>query len=121
MSTPRPIVRTQVIERTWLGSRAIQATDHHDTNPVGLRTITVRWLDDAHEQNGGHPAGTVTRTVVKGDGRKPNFEVIEPQVVVNTTAWLPLPDGFESTPYPNTKWVPLDEVTELATINTKEN
>lgn len=53
------------------------------TDPLGLREVTYLWLDDADERNGGHPAGTRTRKVIKGDGRKKNFQVIEPETVVS--------------------------------------
>lgn len=67
---------------TYLGARAIVTTEHHDKNRVGLRTITTEWIDDATPENGGWPAGTVTRKTVKGDGRKADFEVIHAEAVV---------------------------------------
>lgn len=67
---------------TYLGARAIVTTEHHDKSRLGLRTITTEWIDDATIENGGHPAGTVTRKAVKGDGRRADFEVIVPEGVV---------------------------------------
>lgn len=65
-----------------MGRRAVVLTAYHDTKRDGVRTITTTWIDDATPENGGHKAGTVVRKVVRGDGRKLDFEVIEPEVVI---------------------------------------
>lgn len=85
--TPRPLVKTTTKDLTYLGARARVITEHHDSSPIGLRTITTEWIDDATEHNGGHAAGTVTRRVIKGDGRYASgpkaCEVIEPEWIVS--------------------------------------
>lgn len=68
-TTTRPVVKTTMHVRTYLGARAVVHTEHHDSSSAGLRTITTEWIDDATAENGGYKAGTVTRRVIKGDGR----------------------------------------------------
>lgn len=67
---------------TYLGARAVVTVEHHNSRRVGLRTITMEWIDDAAPENGGWPASTVTRKTVRGDGRRADFEVIVPEAVV---------------------------------------
>lgn len=71
---------------TYLGARAIVTVEHHDKSRVGLRTITTQWIDDATAENGGWPAGSVTRKTIKGDGRyvagPKACEVIVPEALV---------------------------------------
>jgi hypothetical protein len=69
-STERPIVKTTTRELTYFGARCIVVVEHHDKRRDGLRTVTTTWIDQADERNGGRPAGTVERKVMKGDGRR---------------------------------------------------
>lgn len=54
---------------TYFGRRA-EVTEIREAGPTGVREIRVRWIDDADERNGGHPAGTVTSRTIKGDFNK---------------------------------------------------
>lgn len=87
MSATATINRTTTKRVTYLGRRAVVMTEYHDSSPIGLRTITTEWIDDATAENGGHKAGTVTRAVVKGDGRYASgakaWTVVEPLRVVS--------------------------------------
>lgn len=67
--TERAVVKVDARRTTYLGARALVVEFQHDTDPVGLRTVYLEWLDAADPRNGGHPAGTVVRSVIKGDGR----------------------------------------------------
>lgn len=78
----RPVLRVTDKIVAYMGSRARVVTEYHEKSPVGLRTITFIWIDEAHPSNGGWPAGSTTRKVIKGDGRKANFQIIEPEEIV---------------------------------------
>ena len=80
---PRPVVKITTKFLAYMGSRAYVTVEHHDRNRVGLRTITVQWIDAATEENGGWPAGSVTRKVIKGDGRLADFQVIEAEELIS--------------------------------------
>lgn len=81
-ATPLPIVKVTVRSVTYLGRRAQVTTTHHDRKRDGLRSIVTTWIDAATVENGGHPAGTVTHTLVEGDGRRPSFIIHEAERVV---------------------------------------
>lgn len=88
MSTvTRPVVKVVTRSLTYFGSRAKVTTTHHDKSGLGLRTVVTEWIDAAKPENGGHPAGTVTRTVIQGDGWKgagrTAFIRVEPLTVVS--------------------------------------
>lgn len=51
---------------TYMGRRA-EVTEIREAGPHGVREIRVRWIDDAHEKNGGHKAGTVVSRTVTGN------------------------------------------------------
>ena len=89
-TTPRPLVKAVTRRLTYLGARAVVLTEHHDKSHIGVRTITTEWLDDADPRNGGHKAGTVTRRVIKGDGRyiagPKAFVEVEPERIISAAA-----------------------------------
>ncbi len=74
-------MKTTTRKLTYLGRKASVTTTYHGGSATGLRTIETTWIDQADEANGGYPAGTVTTETVRGDGRKPNFEVVSPVTV----------------------------------------
>jgi hypothetical protein len=76
-ATYGPVKRTETKDLTYLGRRARTTTNYYQSNRTGLREIVTEYIDDADERNGGWPAGTITRRVVKGDGRHPDFQTIE--------------------------------------------
>lgn len=77
------VVRTGVHHVTYLGARAIVTTQYHEQNVDGLRTVTIQWIDAAIGQPVEHPAGTVTRRVIRGDGRcVGTFTVVEAETVI---------------------------------------
>lgn len=78
----RPVLRITDKVMAYMGSRARVVTEFHDKSRVGLRTITFTWIDQAHPENGGWPAGSTTRKVIKGDGRKADFQIIEPEELI---------------------------------------
>lgn len=55
---------------TYLDARA-EVTEYRVAGPMSERVVATRWIDQAHERNGGHAPGTITLVHVKGDGRKP--------------------------------------------------
>lgn len=67
---------------SYLGARAVVTVEHHDRKRNGLRTITVEHIDDAAPENGGWPAGSVTRRTVEGDGRTDAFRVVIAEALV---------------------------------------
>jgi hypothetical protein len=73
--------RTKTAKVTYLGRRA-EVWEERTGGPYSDRRVFTRWIDDATETNGGYPAGTVTVRRVKGDGRNPNFVVIEPTRII---------------------------------------
>lgn len=81
-----PVVKIVTRHLTYLGARAETTTIHHDKSRLGLRTVRMRWIDDASPENGGWPAGTITEKTIKGDGwrgaGRTAFEVIVPERVV---------------------------------------
>lgn len=86
-ATARPVVKIEGPKvYTYLGARAEVTTIHHDKSRMGLRTVRMRWIDEASPENGGWPAGTTTERVIKGDGWRGQgrtaFEVIEAEKVV---------------------------------------
>ena len=81
--TEYPVVKTSRRRLTYMGSRAIVTEIRHQSKSTGLRTVYREWIDDATPENGSHPAGTITREVIKGDGRGDGFEIIEPLTVVD--------------------------------------
>lgn len=56
---------------TYMGRRAMVWEMRKNTNRLGERVAFTAWLDDASEENGSHPAGTVTARHMTGDGRFP--------------------------------------------------
>lgn len=79
-----PVVRAERRIVTYFDRMAVVITEHHDSRRDGDRTVITSWVDDADERNGGHKAGTITRTRVKGNAfRAPeSFVVIEDETVV---------------------------------------
>lgn len=87
----RLVVSVDLLSSTWLSARGVSVTVHHDSKPAGLRTILMLWLDAADAVNGGHPAGTVLRRVVDGDGRTDAYREVEPPetlTAAEAVAWL---------------------------------
>jgi hypothetical protein len=83
--------RQKMIKRyevTYLGRRAVLVEDRTG-GPTSDRWIFTRWIDD---QVDGHPAGTITARRVKGDGRKPSFQVLVPEYVLTDAPSDALPD-----------------------------
>lgn len=78
----RPTIKTTKRDLTYFDARVTTTTIHHDKGRAGLRTVYMEWHDDADPRNGSHPAGTITRKVIKGDGRRDDFQVIEDETVV---------------------------------------
>jgi hypothetical protein len=74
------------ITATYLGSRAEVTTRHLTGGQFGIRVVSTRWIDAAHESNGGHPAGTTVVIVCRGDGRKDDFEVFATEVIPAVTS-----------------------------------
>ena len=82
-STNLPLVRIEKPRTlSYLGRRAVVTVEHHDKKRNGLRTITVEHIDDAAPENGGWPAGSVTRRIVEGDGQTADFRVVIPEALV---------------------------------------
>jgi hypothetical protein len=79
---PRPVIKVVTRTTVYYGARAEVTITHHDRKPLGLRTQEFHWLDSADARNGGWPAGTRTREVVQGDGRRADFRVVEPLAVI---------------------------------------
>ncbi len=78
-----PLVRVEKPRNlTYLGRRAVVTVEHHDKKRCGLRTITVEHIDEAAPENGGWPAGSVTRRTVEGDGQTANFRVVHAEALV---------------------------------------
>jgi hypothetical protein len=75
-------VKSQTSTVTYNGSRARVTTELATKRALGLRRITMEWLDDAPIRNGGHKAGTVVTRVVEGDGRTSDFRVLAEEVTV---------------------------------------
>jgi hypothetical protein len=71
---------TVVWNGEYFGRRAEVTTTHFDSKELGLRLVKTRWIDDADDRNGGHPAGTVVVRLIRGDGRKSDFEVLSESV-----------------------------------------
>jgi hypothetical protein len=71
---------TIVHRSTYLGRRAEVTTLHLASDPLGIRVVSTRWIDDAAPENGGHPAGTIVKIVCRGDGREDDFEVFATEV-----------------------------------------
>lgn len=67
---------------TWLGRRA-ECKELRQSGAAGVREIRTRWIDDAHENNGGYPAGTITSTTISGDFTRGTGKVINPVHVVS--------------------------------------
>jgi len=78
----REVKRESSRRLTYFGARAVVYTAHHDGRRDGLRTVEYTWLDDADPRNGGWKAGDIVRTVIRGDGRTNDFEVVEPPHVI---------------------------------------
>jgi hypothetical protein len=78
----RTVVSESSRRLTYLGRRAVVLTQHHDKGRNGLRTVETTWIDDASPENGGYSAGTVVRSVIRGDGRTADFEVVEPEEII---------------------------------------
>ena len=73
---------TEVTHNYYGGRRAQVATRYLTSDKFGIRVVTMTWEDDATEANGGHPAGTIVKTVIRGDGRKDEgFEVFATEVI----------------------------------------
>ena len=73
---------TEVSEGTYGGRRAQVATRYLTSDRFGIRVVTMLWIDDATDANGGHCAGTIVKTVIRGDGRKDEgFEVFATEVI----------------------------------------
>lgn len=81
-TTDRPVVKITERTCTYLSARANVTEINHDKKRTGLRTIITEWLDDADPRNGDWPAGTIVSKVVRGDGRRPDFEIVEAEKVV---------------------------------------
>lgn len=100
----------KVHEGTWLESRGISTTTYHQTSNIGLRTSVLEWVDEAHVKNGGWPAGTKTRKVVKGDGRYHSgpkaFQIIEPEVIMlpGTDEWVSVDAAHEALEHDEEEW-----------------
>lgn len=79
-------IKTTTRTYTYMGSRAVVTIENFDSSALGLRRITMEWLDDAPQEHGGFAAGTITTQLVKGDGRLADnpkaFQVIEALSVV---------------------------------------
>jgi hypothetical protein len=84
--TNLPVLRVTDKVLAYMGSRARVVTEYHTPGSIGLRTITYHWIDEAHPENGGWPAGSVTRKTIKGDGRYATgpkaFEIISPEELI---------------------------------------
>lgn len=78
-------MKTKPKQVTYLGARAEVWTEYDKgvTYRYGERAEFTRWIDAATPENGGFPAGTVTRRRVKGDPYKPTFQILEARVVVD--------------------------------------
>ena len=70
----------------WFGARCTTWTVQTG-GPNSERVGVYRWIDQADERNGSHPAGTVVLRHMKGDGRSANFTLFD-QVVVADAADL---------------------------------
>lgn len=65
---------TKTTKTTYLGRKA-EVTEVRKGGPHSERVVITRWVDQADERNGGHPAGTVVLRHIEGDGRKSSFKV----------------------------------------------
>lgn len=61
--------KTTTRKVTYLGRRA-EVTEIRTGGPTSEREVQTRWIDDAHERNGGYPAGTVTSRTITGNFTK---------------------------------------------------
>lgn len=68
--------KTLVTKATWLGRRG-ETFEWRSGDAKSRRVNVLRWVDEAHEKNGGHPAGTVVIRHVVGDGRTRTFTEFE--------------------------------------------
>jgi hypothetical protein len=89
---PHPVARiTRPHSGTYFGRRVLMA-EALESGPLGTRTVFTYRIDDAHPRNGGYPAGTLTATTIRGDGRETakvwssvtatDFAVIVPTYIV---------------------------------------
>lgn len=78
----REIVKTVTFETEYLGRRTRVTENRYEKNRLGLREVIFEHIDEADPANGGWAAGTVTRKVIRGDGRKPNFETLEAEHLI---------------------------------------
>lgn len=84
MYETRNVHHTHEVESTWLGRRARCLTEYEHATEDLPRWVTMTWIDDADPRNGGHPAGTITRSRVTGNWRKKTLEVLVPEQVVGS-------------------------------------
>lgn len=71
--------RTQTL--TYFGSRCRVTTELATNSALGLRRVTMEWIDTADARNGGHPAGTIITRVIEGDGRIPGKFTVHAELV----------------------------------------
>lgn len=67
------MTNTTITCNTWLGKRAVCKEIHKGNNRLGLRVISMDWVDDNFTEV----------KVVNGDGRQPDFQVLEEITLTN--------------------------------------